>query len=129
MERLLWLLECAAVRHQLVLRRRPGRVESLSGRAAKDIFGGKISTATEVFGLIRELYVPNEEFQLAFESHSESSGKKIRYLLAGTERQSITQKGKTLVGELEPAGLTVEHILPKSPSQEWNEIVAQDSLW
>ena len=42
MERLLWLIECVAVRHQLIGKRRPGRVESLGGRAAKDIFDGKI---------------------------------------------------------------------------------------
>lgn len=80
MERVLWLIECVAVRHQLIGRRRPGRVESLGGRAAKDIYDGKIASATAVLSLIRELYVPDDEFRLAFETYEESSSKKVRYL-------------------------------------------------
>jgi len=129
MERLLWLIECVAVRHQLIGRRRPGRVESLGGRAAKDIFEGRITTAKEVMTVIRELYVPDDEFKLNFESVSESNSRKVRYLLAGIERESISRDGNTLSDELTPHGVTVEHIFPRSPSAEWRAISKQDQEW
>lgn len=95
MERLLWLIECVAVRHQLIGGRRPGRVESLGGRAAKEVFDGRVSTATGVFGLIRELYVPDDEFRLAFEGHANGSSKRIRYLLSGVEREAVARDNAT----------------------------------
>ena len=129
MERLLWLIECVAVRHQLIGRRRPGRVESLGGRAAKEIFDGKVTAATGVFVLIRELYVPDDEFKLAFESYEESSSKKIRYLLTGIERQQIARDNSTLSDELAPHLVTVEHIFPRSKTDHWKALANSDSEW
>ena len=129
MERLLWLIECVAVRHQLIGRRRPGRVESLGGRAAKDISDGKLTTATEVLAVIKELYVPDDEFKIAFAGYEESSAKKIRYLLAGIERESVSRDNSTLSGELGPSSVTVEHIFPRSPSPEWVAVAHNDSNW
>src|SRR5690606_17684747 len=102
MQRLLWLIECVAVRHQLIGKGRPGRVESLGGRAAKDIYEGKLTTASAVFAVVRELYVPDQEFRLAFESHEETSSKKIRYLLAGLECEAVSRDNATLDDELAP---------------------------
>lgn len=129
MGRLLWLVECVAVRHQLIGRRRPGRVESLGGSAAKEIFDSKVTTATGVFSLIRELYVPDDEFRLAFEGHEEISSKKIRYLLAGIERQQIARDNGTLNDELTPHSVTVEHIFPRSKSEYWKTKADSDSEW
>jgi hypothetical protein len=129
MERLLRLIECVAVRHQLIGRRRPGRVESLGGRAAKDIFEGRVTTATEVLALIRELYVPDDEFRLSFESIAETSSRKARYLLTGIERQSIERDGKTFADELTPNNVTMEHIFPRSPSDDWKASVHDDLGW
>ena len=129
MERLLWLLECVAVRHQLIGRRRPGRVESLGGRAAKDITDGKVETASAVFSLIRELYVPDDEFKLAFESHEETSSKKVRYVISGIERASIARDNATLDDELSPVNVTVEHIFPKSYALVWKSEGEKDDLW
>lgn len=129
MERLLWLIECVAVRHQLIGRKRAGRVESLGGRAAKEIHDGRVTSARDVLALIRDLYVPDVEFALAFQSYGETSSKKIRYILAGLERQSVLQDSSTLDDELTPHAVTVEHIFPRSPSEEWKSSVEQDKDW
>ena len=129
MERLLWLIECVAVRHQVIGEGRPGRVESLGGKTAKDIFEGKVTTATEVFDQIRELYTPNNEFSVAFEKATGGTGKKIRYLLTGIERQSLQRDGETFPDELTPHAVTVEHIFPRSPSAEWRAGSEADSDW
>ncbi len=129
MIRLLWLLECIAVRHQLVGRKRPGRVESLGSRAAREIYGGKLKTTSDVFSVIRELYVPDDEFRLLFENHEEGSGRKARYLLTGIERQSVNRDNETLNNELIPYNVTLEHIFPRSPSNEWMDSVKEDKEW
>jgi hypothetical protein len=128
-ERLLWLIECIAVRHQLIGRRRPGRVESLGGRAARDISDGKIKTATGVFSVIPELYGQDDEFKFQFSKSAETNSRKIRYLLSGIERQSLQHEGKTFYDELAPYNVTVEHIFPKSPSEEWKLLRDNDDGW
>jgi hypothetical protein len=124
MERLLWLIECVAVRWQLIAKRRPGRVESLGGRAAKEIYEGKTKTASEVFATIQELYVSDEEFELAFSIVTETSAKKVRYLISGVERQSLAKEGR-IADELEPGNVTLEHIFPRSPDAGWGAGIAK----
>lgn len=126
MERLLFLLEVIAVRFQLVGRGRPGRMESLGARAARDIWNGKVSTASEVFSLIRELYTPDDEFKQKFSEKTENDGKKARYILSRIERQSLAREGKVYPDELIPGNVTLEHILPKSPLPHWEKEVTED---
>ena len=129
MQRLLWLVECVAVRHQLIGKGRPGRVESLGGSAAKDIHDGKVTSASGVLAAIRELYVPDEEFRLAFETHDEGSSKKARYLLAGLEIEAVSRDSATLDDELTPYSVTLEHIYPRSPEGEWSVVSVSDKQW
>ena len=126
MGRLLHLLEVIAVRFQLVGRGRPGRIESLGGRAARDIWDNKITTASEVLSILRELYVSDDEFKQRFRTKTETDGKKARYVLAVLERQSLLREGKTYVDELIPGAVTLEHIFPKSPQAYWNEETTRD---
>lgn len=126
MERLLLLLEVIAVRYQLVARGRPGRIESLGGRTAREITEGKITKATEVHSGLRELYIGDSAFRNAFAVKSEKEGKKARYLLSGLERQSLLRDGKTFADELVPGNVTLEHIFPKSPGDNWSAEVEKD---
>jgi Protein of unknown function (DUF1524) len=118
MEKLLRLLEVIAVRYQLVTRGRPGRIESLGGRAAREIWAGKISRANEVFKVIDELYVSDNDFKARFQNKTENEAKKARYLLAGIERQSQI-RDRSYKDELVPGDVTLEHIFPKSPNEYW----------
>jgi len=126
MERLLRLLEVIAVRYQLVNRGRPGRIESLGGRAARDIWERKITSATEVSSMLRELYIADADFKQRFKTKNETDGKKARYLLAVIEKQSLLREGKTFKDELVPGSVTLEHILPKSPQLHWKEEIELD---
>jgi len=128
MERLLKLLEVIAVRYQLVARGRPGRIESLGGRAAKAISEGKISTANQVFAELKELYVPDGQFEAEFQVKTEREGKKAAYLLRGLEYQSLLHAQDKHARELVPSDIvTVEHILPKSTGDGWKNEIAADS--
>jgi hypothetical protein len=119
MEKLLRLLEAIAVRYQLIIRGRPGRIESLGGRAARDIWSSKIKKTSEVLTALGELSVSDEDFKRRFVIHSEKNGKKARYILASLERQSLQKEGKTYRDELVPGDITLEHVFPKSPKEFW----------
>jgi hypothetical protein len=126
MERLLRLLEVIAVRYQLVARGRPGRIESLGGLTAKAISDGKITTATQVFAELRELYIADSQFETEFQVKTERESKKAAYLLRGLERQAHVKAQDLHANELVPSSIvTVEHVLPKSPGSGWkNELEA-----
>lgn len=126
-ERLLRLLEVIAVRFQLVYRGRPGRIESLGGKAAREIWDGKMTTATELKSALSELYVSDDEFKQRFKAKTETDGKKARYILAGLERQSLLREGVTYADELVPGNVTLEHIFPRSPQGFWKDEIAADS--
>jgi hypothetical protein len=127
MERLLRLLEVMAVRYQLVARGRPGRIESLGGRTAKAISDGKITTATQVFAELKELYIADSQFETEFEIKTERESKKAAYLLRGLERQAHVRAQDTHANELVPSSVvTVEHILPKSPGSGWKKEIDAD---
>jgi len=119
MEKLLRLLEVIAVRYQLIIRGRPGRIESLGGRAARDIWNNKIKKTSEVLATLGELSVSDDDFKRRFVIHSEKNGKKARYILAGLERQSLQKEGTTYRDELIPGDITLEHVFPKSPKEFW----------
>ena len=126
MGRLLHLLEVLAVRFQLVGRGRPGRIESLGGRAAREIWDNKMTTASEVRTALGELYTSDEEFKQRFKTKAETDGKKARYILTVLERQSLLREGKTFADELIPGAVTLEHIFPKSPQSFWREETTAD---
>jgi hypothetical protein len=127
LERLLHLLEVLAVRYQLVARGRPGRIESLGGRTAKAITDGKITTASQAFAEMKELYIPDDQFVSDFRTKTEREGKKAAYLLRGLERQALFRAQDKHANELVPSSIvTVEHILPKSPGSGWKIEIAAD---
>ena len=126
MTRLLRLLEIIAVRYQLVMRGRAGRIESLGGRAARDIWEKKITKAIEVRTALDELYVPDDQFEQRFRIKTETEGRKARYLLTVLERQSLLRDGNTFADELIPGNVTVEHIFPKSPHGHWEDEMLTD---
>jgi hypothetical protein len=124
--KLLHLLEVIAVRFQLVGRGRPGRIESLGGRVAREIWENRITKASEVRAVLEELYISDVEFVQRFKTKTEKDGKKARYIIAALERQSLVREGTTYADELIPGNVTLEHIFPKSPKAHWAEEIKTD---
>ncbi len=125
--RLLWLLEVIAVRYQLTARGRSARVESLGARLAKMISEGSVTTATKALPELRELYIPDQQFRSDFATKLERESKKAAYLLRGLEQQARIKAGHPHPREVAPSHVTIEHILPKSPGEEWAGALSADS--
>jgi Protein of unknown function DUF262/Protein of unknown function (DUF1524) len=121
MERLLKLIEVLAVRHSLIRRGRPGRIESLGGITARQVSEGAINSTRQVFDRMKELYTDDDQFKSDFISIDSMEAKKVNFLLRRLERQAQLQKNNIHWREVVADAVTVEHILPKSPSDDWRD--------
>ena len=125
-ERLLKLLEVVIVRYQLVGGGRTGTLEISCARLAKMIYAGEVGTASDAFKEIKDIYPSDEDFQTAFQAKQERSNQKAQYLLRGLEKEERRLTAHGMSDEEELGTLTVEHILPKSPGQAWNDVTKAD---
>jgi hypothetical protein len=123
LQRLLRLLEVLIVRYQLIGGGRTGRLEIACASLSAAMYQKSIRTATEAFRELRNIFPADNEFREAFKWKQERNNRKARYVLETLE--SHAQGG---MKELAPAkSLTVEHILPKSPSSSWRSALQQDA--
>ncbi len=127
MTKLLRLIEVISVRYQLIGTGRPGRIESLGGKVAKQIWNGDITTVSDVRIALSELYKSDDEFRNSFRLKRETDSKKARYILLAINSQSMLQDGTTYHDEIDASEtLTLEHIFPKSPKNYWEEASKSD---
>lgn len=126
LDRLLKLLEVLIVRYQLVGGKRTGRLEISCAALTRKIWVEEVTNATEAAAALRDIMPSDEEFRTVFELKQESNNTKAVYLLRMLEHEA--QRTKTPTGvELTPdATLTLEHILPRSPSSEWDQELTVD---
>ncbi len=126
-ERLLRLLEVVIVRYQLIGGERTGRIEIQCAKTAKEIFDGAVKTATQAKESLKDIYVSDPDFRVAFQSKEERSSPKAHYLLRKLEIEERRLASSDGARVTDPGiGLTIEHILPKNPGPEWNDIVSGD---
>lgn len=127
-ERLMRLLEVLIVRYQLVGGGRTGRLEISCARLASRIYDGDCNTATEAFGLLKDIFPTDDQFRESFRTKEETNSQKARYLLSSLEIQARRRDMEAVsAAELEPSGsLTLEHVFPKSPANNWQDLQEDD---
>ncbi len=123
--KILGYISALSIRFNVIGSRPPNEQEPVYNRVAQGIAQGSISNLVGVKGALRETYVPDDQFKSDFQKKqfkTTQSSKKVRYLLAQLERQI----NPTLA--LADGQLTLEHILPRNPSQEWLAAFGPDSI-
>jgi len=127
LERLTRLLEALIVRYQLIGGGRTGRLEISCARLARMIFNGEVSTATIAAQELKDVFPNDDEFQTNFSTKNETTNAKAAYLLRRLEKASRQASMGPSASELDPGiSLTVEHILPRSPTEEWRAAFGND---
>lgn len=120
-EKLLDFLEVFIIRYQLIVGGRTGLVEIACANLAKKIFEGSITKASKAKSELIYLYPDDKTFYDAFLTKQEKTSKKAYLLLHKLEIQKQKEEGRTL--EFQPYfDLTIEHILPKNPNQDWMKV-------
>jgi hypothetical protein len=126
MRRLLHLIEVIIVRHLLTMSGSTGKLETSAAILARKIYAGEVSAATQAFQELKDYYPNDQDFKQFFATKSESSNQKAQYLLRSIEMEAIRQEQQKAGDELSPGLLTVEHIMPKNPGEEWALVVKND---
>lgn len=128
LERLLHLLEVLIVRYQLVGGGRTGRLEIACARLAQRIFEGQCISASQAAGIVKDVLPNDEQFREDFKTKQEKNTQKARYLLASLEIQARRANMGAGAAELDPSriSLTLEHVFPKNPGEEWEGIEDAD---
>lgn len=121
-DRLMKLLEVLIVRYQLVGGLRTGRLEIACANLARRIFCGDISTASSAFRDLADIYPSDDDFQTAFTHKQERTNSKAQYILRHLETEERRLASKTDA----PPDMTVEHVLPKNPGEEWEGVIQDD---
>ncbi len=126
-ERVVWLLETIIVRWQIVREGRPGTIEKQCARVAQLIWKNEITLASDVFKEMSAVYGSDDEFQENFRKCSNSVNSKTLYLLRKIEiNERNTQKQASGKELYPPKTLTLEHVLPRNPSEDWQEVIQMD---
>jgi len=125
MERLLGHLVTLIVRYQIVGRGRTGALEIHCARVAPQVFRGEINSPAKVWKALVDLVSPDDAFKADFQTFAETKPQRARYLLRQLELAERARCGRG--GELAPAEtLTLEHVLPRNPSNNWKEELRTD---
>lgn len=127
--RLLKLVVAMTFRHTVVSGRNPSELEFAYNDAAMGVTRGEFQTPRAVFQSMAAYYVADDPFRANFAYLSIDTGKQkrrlVRYILLMLESQA---SGAHRDFADDPG--TIEHILPESPSEAWNEswtLEAQDA--
>ena len=119
--RLLKKIVIFSVRYNIIGNRLPNVQETLYNRMANEIANNRKRVA-DVISMIGGLYPSDEAFKSDFAVKtmpSRNSTKKIMLLLRLLERHISA-------GEVPAVELTLEHILPYAPNDEWQEYFGRD---
>jgi hypothetical protein len=126
-ERLARFLEVLIVRYQLIGGGRTGSLEIACARLAKMIYRGEVGDASGAFGEMKDIYPPDEEFQEKFRNLEEDDNGKVSYLLRKLEIVTRRIERGPNAKELDPGiALTLEHVLPRTPTAEWKKSFKND---
>jgi hypothetical protein len=120
-------LVSVAVRFQIVVGGAGGgTMERLYADTAKSVTEGKITTSKEVISAFTNL-PPDSAFKTGFSIASISKQKIARFYLRALEEE-ITGKSSEQVPSIDTDRVNLEHILPSTPTLEWNATFNPDDF-
>lgn len=126
--RTLKLVSIVSFRYSIVSGLNPNDLEKLYNRVAIDIGKKVIVTPRQIFESLKPAYVSDEKFRQDFSLLAISTRgrkKKIaRYILMRLEQD---MSGRRVDEEYEDK-FSIEHILPESPGNQWNEEFSESQI-
>jgi len=126
-ERMLRLLEVVIVRYLLVGGGNTGRFETTCAILARKIYAGEVTTASAAVVELKDVFPGDDDFRRNFEVKQEEHNPKVQYFIRAIELELRRAAAGQMPGELIPGTLTVEHVLPKNPGKEWEEVLKHDA--
>ena len=85
-----------------------------------------MTRASDVFREFRDIYPSDPAFEESFSIARESNNQKSVYILRALDQEMRRREAQGRAAENEPGSLTLEHILPKNPNQNWAQLIKDD---
>ena len=120
--RLVRWIAAVSVRYNVVCGKMSYEQEAVYNRLANRVMSGDIDGIQDLADGLRPVYPGDEEFANAFAGKSlpsRRSPKKILHLLKSIEKHVSR-------GDEPPANITLEHVLPYNPDDQWQESFGRD---
>lgn len=115
-------LEAISIRYNFFGSKPANVQEALYNSISRDVYSEKITNLNDLKNALREIYIDDDEFVPLFNSRhikTLQSTKRARFLLARLEEE---QSGISINHD----EMTLEHVLPQNPTQEWIGYFGQD---
>jgi hypothetical protein len=121
------LFVAIGVRILIAGRTNSGQIEQNCAQAALQSYRGELSTARELRDRLENIVPVDAEFEQLFATASSSKSALGRYYLHSLERVRDGDPEPYFEAVEDPAQITLEHILPKTPEAgEWDQFDADD---
>jgi len=122
--KVLKFIEAILFRYSTIGKLNPNSLESILNKASIKVHEEEISTARAVFNELREIYIDDSDFCLAFSKArivTKNRKKLVRYIIFKLENHIRTNEL-----DWEANGGTIEHILPENPPTDWSRFVPEE---
>ena len=106
-------------RYNIIGKLNPNDLEKAYNNVAMKISKGEITTGKEIFDTLKSIYINDEQFVSMFglaSLNTRRNKKIVKHILLSIEKQL---SGNTY--DLYDSSITIEHILPENPTEDWLE--------
>lgn len=110
-------LNVLTFRYNVISGLHTNEIEVIFNKLAVKIFTGEIATASASFEVLKDIYINDESFSLAFATKEISTNRNknlVKYILVELENALSGTDN-----QFEDATSSIEHILPENPTMEW----------
>ncbi len=103
------------------------RSKSECAKVAQGIWDRKVKDAAAAFAQLKAVYPSDEQFKDRLRDFRKATSTKTVYIFHALEREAERQAtDKPVAGSKLDTDVTVEHILPQRPGEEWPPELADD---
>ena len=126
-EKVIDLIVVISMRYSMIGSLGTGNIEKAYSDAAIKCRDGRLNTAAKIFNQVKYLYPTDEKFCNDFAEKDITKAKIARYTLSAIADKM--EGHKTMITTDDERIVTLEHIMPKTKSSEWNKAAKDEDKY
>jgi len=125
--KLIHMIVVVSMRYSIIGSLGTGNIEKAYSDAAIGVRDKNAKTAAKIFALLKGIYPDDSRFEADFAQKEISKAKLARYVLAAVANKVQGSKELTILEDEKV--VTLEHIMPKTRSQEWLQVAGDEEQY
>lgn len=126
-QRSLEFLVSLAVRLLIASSTRSGAVEVPLAEAARRVFNGEVSTASELRAALADITPSDSRFEAAFSFVRVSNARHARYYLRSLQMAADAEESPWFIPQTDRDVINLEHVLPREPGENWPQFTPDET--